>query len=120
MMDLIRDVLDKQVKDRHHRNMGKVDSIVAELCEGMPPRVIAIEIGSIALMRRLGPRAEQWMTNVAAWLGGLRHSEPHRVGWEKIRDIGSDIELDVDVGETAIFDWQNWLRDRVIGRIPGA
>jgi hypothetical protein len=28
--------------------------------------------------------------------------------------------LDLDVQETTIFDWQDWLRDHVIGKIPGA
>ena len=119
-MDLIRDVLDKQVVDRGHTNIGKVDSIVAELCGGRPPRVIAIEVGSIALMRRLGPRAERWMTAVATRFGGVRHSKPHRIPWARVRDIGVDIEFDIDVSQTAIFDWQAWLREHVIGRIPGA
>jgi hypothetical protein len=30
------------------------------------------------------------------------------------------VEFDIDVRDTAIFDWQNWLRDHVICRIPGA
>jgi sporulation protein YlmC with PRC-barrel domain len=119
-MDLIRDVLDKQVVDRGQTYIGKVDSIVAELREGRPPRVVAIELGSIALMRRLGPRAERWMTRVSSRFGGVRHSKPHRIPWAKVRDIGVEIEFDIDVSQTAIFDWQVWLSERVIGRIPGA
>jgi hypothetical protein len=87
-MDLVREVLDKQVIDRGRTHIGKVDSIVVELREGKPPRVVAIEIGSIALMRRLGPRAERWMTKMASKLGGSRHSRPHRISWAKVRDIG--------------------------------
>ncbi|WP_263490723.1 hypothetical protein [Mesorhizobium sp. CA10] len=36
------------------------------------------------------------------------------------RDIGVDIEFDIDVRRTKIFAWQHWLRDHVVGRIPGA
>lgn len=119
-MHMIRDVLDKQVVDRNQVKIGKVDGIVAQFRQGKPPRVIAVEIGSIALARRLGPLPGRWMVILAAKLGGHRHAKPHRVAWSKVRDIGIDIEVDVDVRKTAIFVWQDWLRDHVVGRIPGA
>ncbi|MER8508044.1 hypothetical protein [Mesorhizobium sp. M0220] len=119
-MDLLRDILDKQVVDREQVKIGKVDGLVAELRPGKPPKIIAVELGSITLARRLGERPGRWMARLAARLGGRRHAEPHRIAWNKVRDIGVDIEFDIDVRETAIFDWQNWLRDHVIGRIPGA
>jgi hypothetical protein len=53
-------------------------------------------------------------------LGGREHREPYRIAWSKVRDIGVDIQFDIDVRETPIFDWQDWLREHVIGRIPGA
>lgn len=119
-MDLLRDLLDKQVLDREQVKIGKVDGLVAELRQGKPPRIVAVELGSITLARRLGSRPGRWMTWLAARFGGERHAEPHRIAWNKVRDIGVDIEVDIDVHRTAIFDWQDWLRDRVIGRIPGA
>ena len=119
-MHLVRDVLDKQIVDRNQVKIGKVDGIVARLRQGKPPRVIAVEIGSIALARRLGPLPGRWMAILAAKLGGERHAKPHRVAWSKARDIGLDIEFDIDVRKTAIFDWQVWLRDHIISKIPGA
>ncbi|MER9648050.1 hypothetical protein [Mesorhizobium sp. M0199] len=119
-MDLLRDILDKQVVDREQVKIGKVDGLVAELRPGKPPEIVAVELGSITLARRLGQRPGRWMARLAARLGGRRHAEPHRIAWNKVRDIGVDIEFDIDVRETAIFDWQDWLRDHVIGRIPGA
>ncbi|MER8972943.1 MULTISPECIES: hypothetical protein [unclassified Mesorhizobium] len=119
-MELLRDILDKQVVDREQVKIGKVDGLVAELRPGEPPKIVAVELGSITLGRRLGERPGRWMARVAARLGGKRHAEPHRIAWNKVRDIGVDIEFDIDVRETAIFDWQDWLRDHVIGRIPGA
>src|SRR5829696_4438209 len=73
-----------------------------------------------------GARAPAWAAPRAArlsslgGLGGEAHREPYRVPWQKVRDIGVDIELDLEVHETTIFDWQDWLRDHVIGKIPGA
>lgn len=119
-MDLLRDLLDKQVLDRKQVKIGKVDGLVAELRQGKPPRIVAVELGSITLARRLGSRPGRWMAWLAARLGGERHAEPHRIAWNKVRYIGVDIEVDIDVHRTTIFDWQDWLRDHVIGRIPGA
>ncbi|RVD45865.1 hypothetical protein EN858_00715 [Mesorhizobium sp. M4B.F.Ca.ET.215.01.1.1] len=119
-MDLLRDLLDKQVVDRRQVKIGKVDGLVAELRHGKPPRIVAVELGSITLARRLGSRPGRWVAWLAARLGGERHAEPHRIAWKKVRNIGVDIEVDVDVRRTAIFDWQDWLRDHIIGRIPGA
>ncbi|MBZ9740818.1 MULTISPECIES: hypothetical protein [unclassified Mesorhizobium] len=119
-MKLLRDLLDKQVVDREQVKIGKVDGLVAELRPGKPPRIVAIELGSITLARRLGTWPGRRMAQLAARLGGKRHGEPHRIAWHKVKDIGIDIEFDVDVRQTSIFAWQDWLRDRVIGRIPGA
>jgi hypothetical protein len=119
-MDLLRDLLDKQLVDRNQVKIGKVDGLVAELKPDVPPRIVAVELGSITLARRLGARPGRWMAWLAARLGGERNAEPHHIAWNKVRDIGVDIDVDIDVRRTAIFDWQDWLRDHVIRRIPGA
>jgi sporulation protein YlmC with PRC-barrel domain len=119
-MHLVRDILDKQVVDRRQTKIGKVDGIVAEFGEGVQPRIVFVELGSVALARRLGPRLHRWTARIAERLGGPDRREAHRIAWRKVRDIGVDIEFDIDVRETAIFDWQDWLRSRIIDHIPGA
>lgn len=119
-MQLLRDILDKQVVDREQVKIGKVDGLVVELRRGKPPRVVAVELGSIALARRLGARPGRWTAGLTAWLSGKRQPRPHRIAWHKVRDIGVDIEFDIDVRRTTILAWQDWLREHVIGRIPGA
>ncbi|NYJ10871.1 hypothetical protein GGI64_001918 [Rhizobium leguminosarum] len=119
-MDLLHDVLDKQLVDRDGVKMGKVDGIVAELRQDGPPRVVAIEVGAIAMAGRLGHRPQRWITWFATKLGGDRHSKPHRVAWSAVHGIGIDVQLNAAVKDTAIFDWQDWLRERVVGKIPGA
>jgi hypothetical protein len=37
-----------------------------------------------------------------------------------VRDIGAETEVDIDVRRTKIFAWEVWLRERVVGTIPGA
>jgi sporulation protein YlmC with PRC-barrel domain len=119
-MELVRDMLDKQIVDRNQVKMGKVDGLVFELREREPPRVAFIEVGAVSLARRIGHRTGQWVSRLAAHLGGESHREPYRIPWERVRDIGLDIDLDLDVKDTPVFDWQTWLRDHVIARVPGA
>jgi len=38
-MDLVRDCLDKQLEDRDHRRMGRVDGLILECEDGQPPLV---------------------------------------------------------------------------------
>jgi sporulation protein YlmC with PRC-barrel domain len=119
-MELIRDLLDKQVVDRQQTKIGKVDGIVMEIRAGKPPRITSIEIGATTLARRLGPRIGHVISRLAERLGGEGARMPCRISWDKVRDVGVDIEFDVDVRDTTIFDWQNWLRDKIICHMPGA
>ena len=119
MGGLIRDVLDKQLVDRQQRKMGKVDGIVVELRDGQQPRLACITVGGTTLARRLHPRLAQWLAALARrW--GLGHGEPFRIPWSQVRDIGIDVEVDLDVEQTPVLAWERWLSQHVIGRIPGA
>jgi len=116
---LVRDVLDEQLVDRKGRRMGKVDGVVLELREAQPPRVSALEVGGMALLRRLPLGAGRWIAPLARrW--GLRRGEPYRIPWSRIRDVGIDVTVDVDAPATPAYVWERWLRRHVIGRIPGA
>ena len=79
-----------------------------------------LEIGAVSLARRIGPRVGRWISRVGERLGGARHRDAYRIPWSKVRDVGIDIEVDVAAADTPILDWQIWLRDHVIRRIPGS
>jgi sporulation protein YlmC with PRC-barrel domain len=117
-MDLVRDMLDKQLVDRKERRLGKVDGIVLSLAPGEPPKVAALEVGPLVLARRLSPRAERWTAALISRLGAPRDAHC-RIPWSKVRDIGLDVEVDVPIEETMLHVWQRWLRRVFIGRIPG-
>jgi hypothetical protein len=119
-MDLVRDILDNQVVDRNQIKIGKVDGIVLEDRPGKPPRVVAIESGSVTLARRLNRGWGRLMSGIAGASGGEEFREPHRIGWRAVRDIGIDIAFDIDVRRTRIFAWQDWLRRRIVAHIPSA
>lgn len=117
-MDLIRDVLDNQLVDRNRRKMGKVDGIVIELREGQPPRLAYLETGITTLARRLHPRIQQWIAELERkW--GKKESEPYRIPWSKVHNIGIDVEVDVEAEQTPALFYELWLRNRIISRIPG-
>jgi sporulation protein YlmC with PRC-barrel domain len=117
-MDLIRDVLDNQIVDRNQRKMGKVDGIVVELRDGEPPRLAYIEVGMPTLARRLHPRLQRWVAAITGkW--GAKQDKPFRIPWSKVRDVGIDVEVDLEAEKTPALAYEQWLRENIIKRIPG-
>ena len=98
------------VVDRYRRRLGKVDGIVAELRSGQPPLLKCIESGWPVKARRLHPRLG---VRVA------RYFPVHRIPWDKIRDIGTDIDVDIDGAGSRLMDSEKKLR-RILKRIPGS
>ncbi|MEY2832362.1 MAG: hypothetical protein RLZZ574_1620 [Cyanobacteriota bacterium] len=117
-MDIIRDVLDNQIVDRNQRKMGKVDGIVVELRDGQPPRLVYLETGATTLARRVHPNLASWTCAIAnKW--GAKHSEPLRIPWSKVKNVGIDVEVDLDAEQTSALAYEVWLRNHLIKRIPG-
>jgi hypothetical protein len=54
-MDLVRDVLDKKLKDREDCDMGRVSGLVMHVGENTQPRVTHVLIGGAALWMRVHP-----------------------------------------------------------------
>ena len=118
-MDLVRDYLDKQLADRHGRPLGRIDCIVIEFENGRQPRVIAVEVGSVAQARRLGPRFHRWAIALALrW--GLMDSNPCRFAFSALENDGKQYRIDKLSSEVATLAWEHWVRQKIINRIPGA
>ena len=114
---LVHDVLDGQLVDRTQRKMGRADGLVIELRDGEPPRVAALLVGGSVLAERVGG----WMVALTSGIRRLLRIEPAvtRIPFEKVRIIGSCIELDVDAGSTSALRTELWLDEHLICRIPG-
>jgi sporulation protein YlmC with PRC-barrel domain len=116
-MDLIRDLLDKQVVDRNGREMGRVDSVILEMRAGAPPRVAAIELGPAVLAARVRPI-------LGRWIGALEHAagvgdgEPVRIAFEDIVSIADHVKVDRSVGESGVATIEQRLRAWLSG-LPG-
>ncbi|HJR17730.1 MAG TPA: hypothetical protein VJ808_12835 [Gemmatimonadales bacterium] len=112
-----REILDQQLIDRTGVNIGKVDGVVLELRDDLPPRVAAVLTGGHLLARRLHPRIESWARRLTRWWGPRSH-DPLRIPWSRVKKIGVDIRVDVNAAD--VLSWEHWVCERIIGRIPGA
>jgi sporulation protein YlmC with PRC-barrel domain len=114
-MELARTVLDQEVIDRHDEPIGKVDGVVLELRPGEPARVTHLVVGGTTLLWRIHP-------GLARWVERRRGTEgrPAMIPWHRVRRVGVDVKVDVDAGQSPALYWERWVRDHVIGRIPGA
>jgi hypothetical protein len=119
-MDLIRDLLDKQLVDRGRVKFAKADGLVVELRAGQPPRLLYIEFGFVVLARRIGRRSERFVRYLATKIFKHRRHRPGRIPWGKVKEIGTEVLCDIRVRKSAQYYGQNWLRDAIIGHIPGA
>lgn len=114
------DLLDRQIVDCDDELVGKVDDVELSDPEAdAPPRLMALLLGPEAYGQRLGGRLGRWIKSTGTRLAGT--SEPIRIPFELVDDIGVAIRLKVPLDE---LDPPNrlddWLRDHFIGRIPGS
>jgi sporulation protein YlmC with PRC-barrel domain len=118
-MDLGQALLDQQLLDRNCALMGKVDGIMLEIREGKPPRIARLVIGGGTAVRRIHPRLAAWLLRWRrGW--GPKDDEPLQVPWSQVLKIGVDVKVDLEAESTAALAWEHWIRDHIIGRIPGA
>lgn len=116
-MDLIRELLDIQVRDRHFRKIGRVDGIILEWRQGQPPRVVAIEMGGAVLAKRIHRRLRRWYETLGRWWHF--RTEPIRVEARHISSVDLTATLDLD-GKTdqSILATERSLAARFRGGVP--
>ena len=109
-MDLVREILDKQLVDRNEERLGRVDSVVIELRADAPPRVVHFELGFVPLARRVSLRLERLAMALHKRLA-VRRSARYGIPWSSVTDVTMHhIQVDVIAEETVAYDWERWLR----------
>jgi hypothetical protein len=126
-------LLDRQLLDRHGQMAGCVDDI--ELSPGAEGTlyVSAILAGPGVLAPRLGaPRFGAWRRRSQQLWANDRHerdghdrpdaegTDPTRIPFGRVQRIASHITLAADSDELASYASERWVRDHVIGRLPGS
>jgi hypothetical protein len=112
MLDLVRDVLDKQLLDREARPFGKVDGIVLEVRADGPPRVIALEVGARTRLERL----PSWLARLTRRF--TRNAKVTRIPKEAVLAVANDIRVDIDATRTPAWRLERALA-RIFARLPG-
>jgi hypothetical protein len=117
-VNLVGDVLDQPVIDRNGHPMGRVDGIVLELRDGLPPHVVSLAIGPRVLGERLHPAIGRWVAAIEDALG-LSHGRPVDISASAMRIANSEVRVDVAIGDTSAGIVEQRLR-RWILRLPRA
>jgi sporulation protein YlmC with PRC-barrel domain len=114
------ELLDRQLVDKDGVLCGKVDDL--ELDEGPAGTlyVSAIVCGPGALLRRAGRgRLGDWLQRFTEASFPWR-ADPGRVPFDQVTEVGNHISLSADHRDLATFAGERWVRDHVIGPIPGS
>lgn len=114
------DLLDRQLVDRDGLMAGKVDDLELELREGGPPVVTAILAGPGALARRLGGRPGEWLASVQARLRPEDRDGPARISFGVVAGVGDHVDLVAGREDLDTFVFEDWVRDKIVGKIPGS
>ena len=117
-MDLVRDLLDAQVVDRHGRELGRVDGIVLDVRPDAPPRVACLEVGPAVLAARISPLLARWVEALEHGLG-IDAGRPWRIGLNDVLDIGDHVKVDAAFAGTPAASLELRLR-KWIGSLPGS
>ena len=117
-MQLIREVLDMPLCDADDIPIGRVDGIVVDLRDGEPPRLVAIEVGPITLLRRFSFRLAAWYAKLDRHFGPGR-GVPYRIAWSRIAVKAVMVQANVKCKDTPINAVEDWLTEHVVKHLPG-
>lgn len=117
-MNVVHDLLDAQIIDRHGRRIGRVDGIWLEISEHRPPRITAVESGIATVARRINRR---WGQCVRMWIvRRYPRLRSVRIGVALWRRLDVDLHVDVDARQNRAFLlFEKWLARVIVSRIPG-
>jgi sporulation protein YlmC with PRC-barrel domain len=120
VLDAAFQLLDRQIIDVDGRMAGKVDDLDLEFSGGpqSPPRVVAIMSGPGALAPRVAGRLGSW---IGALYGRVADEpEPLEISFGVVKRINNHVELALPRDDLRIMGLEEWVRTRVISKIPGS
>jgi sporulation protein YlmC with PRC-barrel domain len=117
-MDAYLELLDRQILDNDGRMVGKVDDLEVEERDDGRIYVTALLSGPGALGPRFGGALGTIVTSTWSRLSG--RTEPARVEWSQVASVGTAVRLAVGRTAVGLDGLETWMRDRLVGAIPGS
>jgi hypothetical protein len=112
-------LLDRQLIDREGTLCGNVDDLELTAGDSGALYVTAIHSGPGELSRRLGHDVlGKWLEDMHAYMDDPKPLRP--IPFERVTEVGSAVTLDAVEGDLPTAATQRWVRDHIIGHIPGA
>lgn len=117
-------LLDRQLVDMNDRECGNVDDLEFEFPRdakpGSPPIVSFILTGPGALGTRLWGLPGKMAR--ALWKRIHPEPDPHpiRISFVSVVKLDYEVHLNLDYHDAGLDVVDDWVRDRIIGKIPGA
>jgi sporulation protein YlmC with PRC-barrel domain len=115
-VDLGDTLLDRQISGEDGTVVGKVDDLELR-AEGDTFVVDALLVGPEALADRLGGPIGKLLRRIGR---GFRTEAPQRIPMNAIRRVEPTIVVTTAVAQATDSPSEDWLRRRVVDRIPGA
>jgi sporulation protein YlmC with PRC-barrel domain len=119
-MLLAFDLLDRQIVDRDGEPFGNVDDLELSRTEDGALYVSALLVGQQVLGRRIGGWLGRLIEGIACRLEPTPAHGPIRIPYDLVATVDSAVNLSVRRELLADPPLEVWLRDHLIGRIPGA
>jgi sporulation protein YlmC with PRC-barrel domain len=116
LADLSDSLLDRQITGEDGTVVGKVDDLELRVADGICV-VDALLVGPEALADRIGGPIGRLLHHIGR---GFRAAAPQRIPLNAIRRVEPTIVVTTAVAQATDSPSEDWLRRRVIGRIPGA
>jgi hypothetical protein len=114
------ELLDHQLRDRSGRLCGNVDDLELQRSSDTGELyVTALVAGPGALLQRMGRRRLGGWTERTNRLVNGPERDRNLIPLALAARIGPNIDLAVDAEDLATFDTERWVRDHVIGHLPG-
>jgi sporulation protein YlmC with PRC-barrel domain len=114
-------LLDRQIVDKDGKLAGKVDDLEITFPHGSAseqPFVSAILSGPGALATQIGGRLGRWIGGIESRLSD--EPGPARISFGVVKRIESEIRLIVSRDDLDVTRFEDWVRDMIISKIPGA
>ena len=105
LLDANLHLLDRSVLDTDRTPTSVIDDVELDLREGARPIIASLVLGSSIVSRFFG--------------GHPPDHRRYRVPWTAVGSVESAVILSVPRSEVDVVWFEGWLREHVIGRIPG-